>query len=143
MRHLNLVLVDIGAGTSDVAITKNGSVIAYGMVPQAGDEITEAISQRFLLDFNVAEHIKREAADGNEVEFDDILGMHYKLKPKDIIEPILPNIEKLAEAIDSHQVYISEIENGKKIPSLSVIYKTAQFFNLSLSDFAALIEEKL
>ena len=51
--------------------------------------------------------------------------------------------EKFAEAIDSHQVYISEIENGKKIPSQSVIYKTAQFFNLSLSDFAALIEEKL
>lgn len=51
--------------------------------------------------------------------------------------------EKLAEAIDSHQVYISEIENGKKIPSLSVNYKTAQFFNLSLSDFAAMIEEKL
>ena len=51
--------------------------------------------------------------------------------------------EKLAEAIDSHQVYISGIENGKKIPSLSVIYKTAQFFNLSLSDFAAMIEEKL
>ena len=51
--------------------------------------------------------------------------------------------EKLAEAIDSHQVYISEIENGKKIPSLSVIYKIARFFNLSLSDFAAMIEEKL
>ena len=51
--------------------------------------------------------------------------------------------EKLAEEIDSHQVYISEIENGKKIPSLAVIYKTAQFFNLSLSDFAAMIEEKL
>ena len=51
--------------------------------------------------------------------------------------------EKFAEAIDSHQVYVSEIENGKKIPSLSVIYKTAQFFNLSLSDFAAMIEEKL
>lgn len=51
--------------------------------------------------------------------------------------------EKLAEAIDSHQVYISEIENSKKIPSLSVIYKIARFFNLSLSDFAAMIEEKL
>ena len=51
--------------------------------------------------------------------------------------------EKFAEAIDSHQVYVSEIENGKKIPSLSVIYKTAQFFNLSLNDFAAMIEEKL
>lgn len=51
--------------------------------------------------------------------------------------------EKLAEAIDSHQVYISEIENGKKMPSLPILYKTALFFNLSLSEFAALIEEKL
>ena len=45
------------------------------MVPQAGDEITEAISQQFLLDFNVAENIKREAALGNDVTFNDILGM--------------------------------------------------------------------
>ena len=51
--------------------------------------------------------------------------------------------EKLAEAIDSHQVYISEIENGKKIPSLPVLYKTAHFFNLSLSEFTALIEAKM
>ena len=51
--------------------------------------------------------------------------------------------EQLAEAIDSHQVYISEIENGKKIPSLPVIYKTAQFFDLSLSAFTALIESKM
>ncbi len=51
--------------------------------------------------------------------------------------------EKFAEAIESHQVYISEIENGKKIPSLPLIYKTAKYFDLSLSEFAALIEEKM
>jgi putative transcriptional regulator len=51
--------------------------------------------------------------------------------------------EKLADAIDSHQVYISEIENGKKIPSLTVLYKTARYFDLSLSEFAALIEAKI
>ena len=99
MRHLNLVLVDIGAGTSDVAITKNGSVIAYGMVPLAGDEITEAISQRFLLDFNIAEDIKRRAANGEDVTFTDILGMDYALKANEIIDPVLPNIENLAGAI--------------------------------------------
>lgn len=99
MRHLNLVLVDIGAGTSDVAITKNGSVIAYGMVPQAGDEITEAISQRFLLDFNVAERIKREATNGKDVSFEDILGIHYDLRANEVIDPIIPNIQKLGEAI--------------------------------------------
>ncbi|MDO4204857.1 MAG: cell division FtsA domain-containing protein [Selenomonadaceae bacterium] len=99
MRHLNLVLVDIGAGTSDVAITKNGSVIAYGMVPFAGDEITEAISQRFLLDFNVAERIKREAAAGLDCQFSDILGMPYSMKADEILEPIMPTIKNLAMAI--------------------------------------------
>ena len=103
MRHLNLVLVDIGAGTSDVAITKNGSVIAYGMVPQAGDEITEAISQHFLLDFNVAERIKREASDGNEVSFTDILGMEYHLSADEVLAALLPSVQKLADAI-AHQI---------------------------------------
>ena len=51
--------------------------------------------------------------------------------------------EKLAEAIDSHQVYISEIENGKKIPSLPVLYKIAQFFELSLSEISVYIDEKI
>ena len=51
--------------------------------------------------------------------------------------------EKLADAIDSHQVYISEIESGKKIPSLNTIYKTALFFGLSLSSFMALVESKM
>lgn len=99
MRHLNLVLVDIGAGTSDVAITKNGSVIAYGMVPMAGDEITEAISQKFLLDFNIAEDIKRRATNGEDVSFTDILGMEYNLTAKEVLEPVIPNIENLASAI--------------------------------------------
>ena len=99
MRHLNLVLVDIGAGTSDVAITKNGSVVAYGMVPLAGDEITEAISQKFLLDFNVAEQIKRQASNGEDVSFADILGQEYQLKAKEVLKPIMPNIENLAGAI--------------------------------------------
>ena len=99
MRHLNLVLVDIGAGTSDIAITKNGSVIAYGMVPQAGDEITEAISSKFLLDFNAAEEVKRKVARGKGSTFYDILGRKYDLRASEILEPILPNIRRLAEAI--------------------------------------------
>ena len=99
MRHLNLVLVDIGAGTSDVAITKNGSVVAYGMVPLAGDEITEAISQKYLLDFNVAEQVKRDASEGKNVQFSDILCGSYDLTPKEVFESILPSIQNLAMSI--------------------------------------------
>ena len=110
MRHLNLVLVDIGAGTSDVAITKNGSVIAYGMVPLAGDEITEAISQKFLLDFNVAEEVKRKVANGQPAFFQDILGSRFDLSAEEIIAPVEENIKGLADSIAKTVV---ELNNGE------------------------------
>ena len=110
MRHLNLVLVDIGAGTSDVAITKNGSVIAYGMVPLAGDEVTEAISQKFLLDFNVAEEVKRKAADGQPAAFQDILGSRFDMTADEIIEPIIENIQSLANSIAKTVVELNNDE---------------------------------
>lgn len=99
MRHLNLVLVDIGAGTSDVAITKNGSVIAYGMVPVAGDEITEGLSQKLLLDFNVAEKVKRNSALGESSKFTDILGGSHDMSAAEIVEVISDNISNLASSI--------------------------------------------
>ena len=49
--------------------------------------------------------------------------------------------ETLAEAIDSHQVYISEIENGKKLPSIYVVYNIVQYFDLSLGEFFSCIDE--
>ena len=42
-RMLNIALVDVGAGTSDISITRDGSIIAYGMIPHAGDELTAHI----------------------------------------------------------------------------------------------------
>ena len=101
MRHLNLALVDIGAGTSDVAITNNGTIIGYGMVPYAGDEITEAISQKFLLDFNVAEVLKRKILNSKQkkLSFTDILGLEHKLAPTEIIDSVITVVADLAQAI--------------------------------------------
>ena len=112
MRHLNLVLVDIGAGTSDIAITKNGSVIAYGMVPIAGDEITESLSQKFLLDFNVAEEIKLKATRGENAQFTDILGMTHDLTAEEIIGSFTETVSHLANEIART---ILEL-NGSDIP---------------------------
>lgn len=100
MRHLNLVLIDVGAGTSDVAITRDGSVIAYGMVPFAGDEITETISQQYLLDFNVAEKVKRQLGGKNKkISFTDVLGLAQKVSAKDIIDAMTPKVNELAQAL--------------------------------------------
>ena len=51
--------------------------------------------------------------------------------------------EKLADMIDSHQVYISEIERGLKMPSLPVPNAMAKCFGVSLSEFVAIIEKNM
>ena len=100
MRHLNLVLVDVGAGTSDVAVTRNGSVVGYGMVPIAGDEITEELSGQHLLDFKVAEVLKRRLnRNVKHVNYVDILGLKHSVPPDEIIRGITPAVTDLAQAI--------------------------------------------
>lgn len=100
MRKLNIALVDIGAGTSDIAISKNGRIIGYGMVPMAGDEITEKILDEYLLDFNVAELVKKALCDKNEtVKYEDILGIEYEIEKKEVFEKIESTIDILSEKI--------------------------------------------
>lgn len=99
MRRLNLALVDIGAGTSDIAITRRGSIIAYGMVPVAGDEITEKLCESYLLDFPTAERIKRCLSAEEKVTFADIFGRGYELLSREVIGEILPAVENLARKI--------------------------------------------
>ncbi|WP_075982620.1 cell division FtsA domain-containing protein [Bacillus massilinigeriensis] len=99
MRRLNVALIDIGAGTSDIALTDMGTVIAYGMVPIAGDEITEAISDQYLLDFPLAEKAKRELLTQETITVTDILGFETEVPKEDVISEISPAINKLADSI--------------------------------------------
>lgn len=99
MRRLNVALVDIGAGTSDIAITDKDTVIAYGMVPTAGDEITEALSDHYLLDFHVAEEAKRKITSGEDIVIQDILGFDETIAAETVCETIAPAITHLAQSI--------------------------------------------
>ncbi|MDN4493709.1 cell division protein FtsA [Ureibacillus aquaedulcis] len=99
MRRLNVALVDIGAGTSDIAITDKGTVVAYGMVPTAGDEVTEALSDHYLLDFPVAEAAKRQLSTEENVVIQDILGFEQTFPKEEVIQAIHPSVEALAQAI--------------------------------------------
>lgn len=99
MRRLNVALVDIGAGTSDIALTNHNTVSAFGMVPVAGDEITEALSSNYLLDFPEAERVKRLLFKDDSVVMKDILGFDQHLPSQEIITAITPAIDRLAEAI--------------------------------------------
>lgn len=120
MRRLNVALVDIGAGTSDIALTDSGTVIAYGMVPIAGDEITEAISDQLLLDFPLAEKAKIELSDPerDSISVTDILGFTTELSKQEVITELNPAIEKLAHSI-SHEILA--LNNNKAPKAIMLI----------------------
>ncbi|MBD8035017.1 cell division FtsA domain-containing protein [Solibacillus merdavium] len=99
MRRLNVALVDIGAGTSDIAITDKSTVVAYGMVPTAGDEITESLSDHYLLDFPIAEITKRQMHTSEEILIQDILGFDAYIPRAEVVKAIYPAIENLAKSI--------------------------------------------
>lgn len=110
LRLLNLALIDIGAGTSDIAISSEDTISAYGMVPMAGDEVTEVIAKNYLTDFNTAEKIKRECSVKEKVKFTDIMGLENEISGKDIIEIISPMIKKICEEVGNK---IIELNGGK------------------------------
>ena len=100
LRMLNLALVDIGAGTSDIALTRGGSVIAYAMVPIAGDEITERISQQYLVDFKTSEKIKIALSSAKkDITFIDILKKKQTVTVDEVMHVIDETLQLLASTI--------------------------------------------
>jgi len=112
MRLLNLALVDVGAGTSDIAITRDGSVVGYGMVPMAGDEVTEAVAQAYVVDFDTAEKLKREVLLGREISFNNVLGIPVVKTPTEVLETLAPVLDRLAAEVAES---ILEL-NGGEVP---------------------------
>lgn len=109
IRLLNLAMVDIGAGTSDIAVCRDGSVTGYTMAILAGDEITETIMKEYLVDFDTAEKIKSEIDEGEELHFTDILGFEQVITRDAIFESIQDASSRLCEEISAK---IIEVNGG-------------------------------
>ncbi len=112
LRLLNLALVDVGAGTSDIAITKEGTVISFGMVASAGDHFTEEIAKQFLLDFDQAEKLKVSLNHLDVHSFTDIIGMSHEKTTEEIVAPIKHVMIQTAEMV-AKQI----LEFNEKSPS--------------------------
>ncbi len=96
-RLLNIAMIDVGAGTSDISITDDGSVIAFGMIPCAGDTLTELLAKTCLIDFSTAEMIKTAATQQDEIEYEDIMGMQQTISAKEVIAICQPEIERMSK----------------------------------------------
>ena len=147
LRLINLALCDIGAGTSDVAISRDGSVVAYGMATTAGDEITEVLMKELLVDFNTAEAIKTSAEE--EITYTNILLMQNKIPRSRVLEIIAPAADELAKVIAQEIIAANAtppqavfiVGGGSKLEGLPE--RVARELNLDVSRVIAGIRELL
>lgn len=136
MRLLNVALVDVGAGTSDLAISAGGTIKAYGMISYAGDAMTTGLAEHFLLDFKVAEKLKVELKPQELSVCHDVFGNELSLTYEEVVEVLRPRVETLAEKIAQEIIALNGsapkgvilIGGGSRIPGLAEL--VAQKLNL-------------
>lgn len=118
-RMLNIALVDVGAGTSDICITKEGSIVAYGMIPFAGDELTEAVATQYLLDFASADKLKIAASSTQEtVSYTDIMGITHQITAKKVTKMLTSVIDDITGKVADK---IVELNGGKPVSAVFVV----------------------
>lgn len=117
-RMLNIALVDVGAGTSDISITREGSIIAYGMIPYAGDELTELIVQHFLVDFKTAEAMKLASTTDREVTYEDIMSISHTIPADEIWNLVQPTVDKITTEVAAK---IKELNGDKTVSACFVV----------------------
>ncbi len=153
-RMLNIALVDVGAGTSDICLTKDGSIIAYGMIPMAGDELTEVIARQYLVDFNGAEKIKTAVRKGmdarkkktngtvKKIKYKDIMGLSHELEPQEVYETLEGTLDVITQNVADK---IIELNGNKPVSAVFVVGGGGKFpgFTEKLAARLGLLEERV
>ncbi len=117
-RMLNMALVDVGAGTSDISITKEGTITAYGMIPVAGDSLTDILVQHCLVEFEMAEQIKRKCRTQEIIEYEDIMGLPQTITAGEVLGLLDPEIERMTQMVSDT---IKELNGDKSVSAVFVV----------------------
>lgn len=117
-RMLNIALVDVGAGTSDISVTRDGSIIAYGMIPIAGDSLTEVVAKHCLVDFATAEQIKRETGVKDVIEYKDIMGLTQTITTEEVERVAADVIDNMTNQVADK---IKELNGNKSVSAVFVV----------------------
>lgn len=117
-RMLNIALVDVGAGTSDISVTRDGSIIAYGMIPIAGDSLTEVVAKHCLVDFATAEQIKRETGVKDVIEYKDIMGLTQTITTEEVERVAADVIDNMTSQVAEK---IKELNGNKSVSAVFVV----------------------
>ena len=122
-KDLGVCLVDIGGGTTDIAIFNAGSIVHTGVIPIAGDQVTSDIAQALRTPTPQAEDIKQKHGcsvaeftnDDESIEVPGVGGRPPReLSRRSLAEIIEPRYVELFELIKAE---ISRNGFDDKIPA--------------------------
>ncbi|MGA2671124.1 MAG: cell division protein FtsA [Dehalococcoidia bacterium] len=103
-RETGVIMADIGGGTTDIAVFKNGSIYHTAIVPVAGYQVTSDISIGLGLPFNIAEKMKKRYGNVTpSLELDETVQVGiengHSASYKDLCHIIRARMEELLQLI--------------------------------------------
>lgn len=108
-KELGTLLIDIGAGTTDFSLFKNGHLVSSDLIPVAGNHITNDISIGFRITYDESEEVKKKfatayrplASDSKSIEVRAI-GTNKKIRVTEtqVAEIVEPRLKEIFEIID-------------------------------------------
>ena len=134
-KELGVCLIDIGGGTTDIIVFKDGSVKHTAVIPIAGDQITNDISVAFRTPQQSAEEIKInygscDISKSNSQEFIDVPLVDgrspKKINAKELASIIEPRVKELFELVTNELIrskLINKIASGIVITGGSSLIK--------------------
>jgi len=112
-KKLGVCLIDIGAGTTDISVYKNGSIFFSKVLPYAGDYVTERIALALDIPQSDAEKIKKKYGCAfSDIASEDMLKINVSGSPHTVSRKVLAGqIEHSLSKILAHCISCLE-ENG-------------------------------
>jgi cell division protein FtsA len=119
-RDAGVVLADIGGGTTDIAIFKNGSIWHTAILPVAGYQITRDIAIGLGMPFDAAEQMKRKFGsvmplyDSAEEEEANLNTNGYGVSYQDLSNIVRARVEEIMKliALELPTDYEKEVPTG-------------------------------
>ncbi len=102
-KQAGVLIADIGGGTTDIAVMKDGSIYHTSVLPVAGHQVTRDIAAGLGLSFELAEEMKKKYGSlipSEEEEADKIVGENgHSVSYRDLCDIMRARIEEMMRLV--------------------------------------------
>jgi cell division protein FtsA len=121
-KQAGVLIADIGGGTTDIAVIKEGSIYHTSVLPVAGHQVTQDIVAGLGLSFELAEEMKKQYGSlvpSSEEEGDKVVGENsHSVSYRDLCDIMRARIEELMRLV---VLELPRTDYARLIPSGIVI----------------------